>query len=227
MSTFVLIHGSWGGSWCWRDVRTQLIAAGHQVYTPTLTGLADRRHLGTQHVGLFTHIKDVTGLLEFEELYDATLVGHSYGGMVITGAASTHAKHLKQLVYLDAFLPRPGQSTLMQLPVLADILPTPHQDTPWEIPVPDFATLGIDNPQLRAHTTRLSTPMPLRTHHDALTYEPASLPVTYVEAGTSLFAHVADDARSAGHAVHSWNNTGHMLPLTEPDRITQLLLTEV
>ena len=105
MTTFVLVHGAWHGGWCWREVAGRLQSAGHRVFAPTLTGLADRSHLLTRETGLETHILDIVNLLEWEELDDAVLCGHSYGGMVVTGAADRAAGRLRALVYLDAFVP--------------------------------------------------------------------------------------------------------------------------
>ena len=85
--TFVLVHGAWHGGWCWRRVSERLLAAGHRVFSPTLTGLADRAHLLTPEVNLMTHVQDVVGIIQSEELEDVVLCGHSYGGMVITGVA--------------------------------------------------------------------------------------------------------------------------------------------
>ena len=91
MATFVLIHGAWHGGWCWKVVAPALRRAGHEVYAPSLTGLGERKHLASPAIDLETHIQDVVGLLEMEDLRDVVLVGHSYGGMVITGAADRAA----------------------------------------------------------------------------------------------------------------------------------------
>lgn len=110
MATFVLVHGAFHGGWCWRRLVPLLRAGGHEVFTPTLTGLGERAHLAHPEVDLDTHIRDVTSVFEFEDLRDVILVGHSYGGMVITGVAGCAAERLAHLVYLDAFVPEPGQS---------------------------------------------------------------------------------------------------------------------
>jgi pimeloyl-ACP methyl ester carboxylesterase len=110
VSTFVLIHGAWHGGWCWRFVRPLLSA--HQVFTPSLTGLGERSHLARPEINLDTHIADVVSLLEMEDLRDVVLVGHSYGGMVITGAADRAAPRIRRLVYLDAFVPENGKCLL-------------------------------------------------------------------------------------------------------------------
>ncbi len=106
---FVLVHGAWHGGWCYRKVAQRLRAAGHEVYTPTLTGLGERSHLMNRAVTLDTHIEDVVNLIRWEELSDVILCGHSYGGMVITGVADRIPERLRALVYLDAIVPASGQ----------------------------------------------------------------------------------------------------------------------
>ena len=112
MTDIVLVHGAFHGGWCWRAVAERLTAAGHRVFAPTLTGLGERRHLAGTHVDLNTHIMDLVHVIEGEELRDAVLVSHSYGGMPATGAADRLAERLAALVYLDAFTPRDGDSAL-------------------------------------------------------------------------------------------------------------------
>lgn len=112
MATYVLIHGAWHGGWCWRIVARALRRAGHEVYAPSLTGLGERKHLARPDIDLETHIRDVVGLLEMEGLGDVILVGHSYGGMVVTGAADRAAGRIRELVYLDAFVPESGKCLL-------------------------------------------------------------------------------------------------------------------
>ena len=111
-ATFILVHGAWHGGWCWRRVADRLAADGHRVFAPTLTGLGDRSHLLTPHVNLTTHINDVVNLVLWEELDEIVLCGHSYAGMVITGAAEALQSRVRALVYLDAIVPRAGQSVL-------------------------------------------------------------------------------------------------------------------
>lgn len=109
---FVLVHGGWHGGWCWREVQERLRALGHRVFAPTLTGLGERRHLIDAVTGPETHVDDVCNVIRFEDLQDVALVGHSYGGMIITGVASRIADRIAGLVYVDAFVPtRSGQAT--------------------------------------------------------------------------------------------------------------------
>ena len=110
MATYVLVHGGGHGGWCYQRVARLLRAQGHEVYTPTLTGLGERAHLLNAEVDLHRHVEDVAAVLHFEDLRDVILVGHSYGGMVITGAADWAADRVGKLVFLDAATPVNGQS---------------------------------------------------------------------------------------------------------------------
>jgi pimeloyl-ACP methyl ester carboxylesterase len=112
MANYVLVHGAWHGGWCYRDTSAALRKAGHRVLTPTHTGVGQRAHLNAENITLETHIRDVLGCIEAEELDDVILVGHSYGGMVITGVADRLGGRIKSLVYLDAFVPEHGDSLI-------------------------------------------------------------------------------------------------------------------
>jgi pimeloyl-ACP methyl ester carboxylesterase len=111
-TTFVLVHGGWHGGWCWSKVSPQLRAAGHTVYTPTLTGLGERAHLLAPMIDLEWHIRDILNVLDYEDLESVVLVGHSYGGMVIRGVADRAPQRVQRVVFLDAFVPEDGQSAL-------------------------------------------------------------------------------------------------------------------
>lgn len=108
--TIVLVHGAWGGSWDWRRVDSLLTGRGYNVYRPALTGQGERVHLASPEVGLSTHINDVVNTILFEDLHDIILVGHSYGGMVITGVADRVPDRIRQVIYLDAFVPNDGDN---------------------------------------------------------------------------------------------------------------------
>lgn len=117
MATIVLVPGAWLGGWCWRRVAPMLREAGHDVYTPTLTGLGDRAHLASPEVGLETHIQDIANVLFYDDLTDVTLVGHSYGGFVVTGVADQMVERLRQVIYLAAVVPNgDGDSVFAQGP---------------------------------------------------------------------------------------------------------------
>jgi pimeloyl-ACP methyl ester carboxylesterase len=113
--TFVLVHGAWHGGWCYRQTAAALRKMEHEVFTPTHTGVGERAHKADENITLETHIRDVAGCIEAEEISDVILVGHSYGGMVITGLADRMADRIKALVYLDAFVPDDGDSLLALL----------------------------------------------------------------------------------------------------------------
>jgi pimeloyl-ACP methyl ester carboxylesterase len=110
MATFVLVHGAWGGGWAWKRVAPLLRAHGHEVFTPTLTGLGERVHLARPDVNLDTHIQDIVNLLLYEDLANVVLVGWSYGGMVITGVLDRVPERLAHVAYVDAEVPRDGES---------------------------------------------------------------------------------------------------------------------
>jgi pimeloyl-ACP methyl ester carboxylesterase len=170
MSTFVLVHGAWHGGWCYARVRSLLQRQGHSVFTPTLTGVGERSHLMSRSVNLSTHVDDIVNLLEWEELDGATLVGHSYGGFVITGVAERVPERIRHLVYLDAFLPNDGERLL-------DIVPQPFIDTFYEgankagegykIPPIPAATFNVNEAD-RALVDRKCTPHPLASFEERI-----------------------------------------------------------
>ena len=121
MATFVLVHGAWHGAWCWRRVARLLAKDGHEVFTPTLTGVGERSHLLNPSINVETHILDVVNEMKWQELNDVVLVGHSYGGMVISGVAEKMEKAIASFVMLDAFMPEDGQGVL-------DIYPPPMRE---------------------------------------------------------------------------------------------------
>ena len=115
-TNYVLVHGAWGGGWDWRHVDDLLTADGNKVFRATLTGQGERAHLSNTNIDLATHIQDVVNLIVWENLHDVVLVGHSYGGMVITGVADRIPDRIKHVVYLDALLPENGESVRTAMP---------------------------------------------------------------------------------------------------------------
>jgi pimeloyl-ACP methyl ester carboxylesterase len=149
MATYILVHGAWGGGWYWRRTAALLLAAGHSVVTPSLTGLGDRKHLLARSVGLETHIQDILQILRHDQLSQVVVVGHSYGGMVISGVADAATDRIHALVYLDAAVPEDGQCML-------DFVSSARRAQfingarahggGWKIPPPRAAEWGIDDP---------------------------------------------------------------------------------
>src|SRR5215472_16385256 len=138
MATFVLVHGGWAGSVVWRELAPRLRKAGHDVYAPTLTGIGARKHLLSREIDLDTHIQDVIGVIDDQDLSDIVLVGNSYGGMVITGVADRVPEKVASLVYLDAFVPENGQSLFSLLPPDRRWITVPGED--WLVSPPTSAT---------------------------------------------------------------------------------------
>ena len=170
MTTFVLVHGAWHGSWCWARVRRALVGLGHQVFTPTLSGVGERSHLLSRDIDLQVHVDDVANLIRWEELDDVVLCGHSYGGCVISGAADAVPERIAALVYLDAFLLEEGEG-------LHDLLPDEQREMQlsladqygegWRVP-PIPAEIFNVNARDRDWVDRQCTPQPLATFQQKL-----------------------------------------------------------
>lgn len=187
MANYVLVHGGWFGAWCWYKVVPLLQAAGHSVYTPTLTGVGEQAALLTPEIGLDTHIQDVVNLIETKDLQQVILVGHSYSGMVITGVADRVPDRIAHLVYLDAVVPRDGQSIADTMPLMGTILrrDANKNGDGWRVNPPRGGTFGITKePDLSLVRSKV-TPQPLKTflqpvhitHPDAV----AAIPHTFIE----------------------------------------------
>src|SRR6266540_2932235 len=162
MATFVLVHGGWQGGWCWQKVVPLLEEAGHEVYAPTLTGLAERASELSPEVGLDTHIQEIVGLLQEKNLHGVILVGHSYGGMVITGVVDAVPERIAHLVYLDTFVPRDGESMVDVAPLVIRLLlrKQTHGDG-WR--VDSQGTYGVTTEPDRSWVLSKVTPQPLKT----------------------------------------------------------------
>lgn len=231
MATFVLVHGAWHGSWCWTRVRRLLQQAGHDVHTPTLTGLCERSHLLSREVGLETHIADVANLLKWEGLSDVVLCGHSYGGCVISGAAHEQAERVSWLVYLDAFILEDGQSLHDTLPPDAreaqmDLIR--REGEGWKIPPIPAAAFNV-NAADRDWVDRQCTPQPLATFRQPLSLKhglPPDARKHFIYAsgwGETPFAHFHGLASSEGWATSSID-CGHDVMLDRPDALAEELM---
>jgi pimeloyl-ACP methyl ester carboxylesterase len=233
--TFVLVHGAFHGGWCWERVARLLRSEGAAVYAPSLSGLADRAHLFTPLIGLETHVRDIVGLLEYEDLKDVVLVGHSYGGMVVTWAAERLAKRVAHVVYLDAAFPERGDQCMY------DLFPESfrredeewmkQQGETWKLPPDPDATFGVENEDdLRWLRSKL-TPHPFKTLTDPIMTNndfaiSSMLPRSYIycewPAG-SPFKTFGDRAESLGWRCLKLN-TGHDAMITMPNQLAELLL---
>lgn len=230
MATYVLVHGAWGGAQTWRSVRPLLWAAGHEVFTPSLTGIGEREHLASPQVSLSTHIDDVVGTFHFEGLHDVVLLGFSYGGMVVTGAVERVADCVREVVYLDAMLPGDGQSAVD----LVGRRLAPDEHVPW-------AVAGLprefeDPAEAEFHLARRSL-QPIRTLTEPvrLTSPLEELPFgrTYVKAlgdprspsGPDPFYDAADRVRDDPRWRYVESTSNHMIPQNRPRELVDLLVT--
>jgi len=230
MTTFVLVHGAWHGSWCWKRVRKALQSAGHDVFTPTLTGVADRSHLASPQVDLETHVADVENLIRWEELDDIVLCGHSYAGCVITGVADRLPERLRALVYLDAFIIENGQSLHDTLPPrarAAQVEGANKDGEGWRVPpIPaEFFKVNVAD---RAWVDAQCTPQSLATFAQPLSLRnrfPAKK-VTHVLATgyeESPFPPFHEIAKKKGwHTVTI--DCGHDVMLDRPEDLVRILI---
>lgn len=233
MAIFVLVHGGWHGGWCWKKLTPILRAGGHEVFTPTLTGVGERAHLGSRDIDMSTHIQDIVAVIEYEDLENVILVGHSYSGMVVTGASEKIAHRLSHLVLLDAFVPEDGQA-------LKDIVPDLYQALKvssdlegegWMIPAPKDATFGItDVADLKWMQSKLTTSSSLKTLEEPIRLiNPAALvlPRTYIlcheNGNESWFTQFAKLDTSKEWVIHELA-TGHDAMITAPNELGRILL---
>ncbi len=232
MSVFILVHGGWHGGWCWRHVARHLRSDGHDVYSPTLTGLGERSHLETSQIGLSTHILDICNLTEFESLHDVVLVGHSYGGLVITGVADKMSGRIAHLVYLDALVPEIGQSAYDILtPAYRERLEASRRESKseWLIPAPkDDHPFGITSEADASWVRKNLVAHPLRTLTDPLHFDPQRLEKTrrsyiFCRRPGSGLAMIATRVRDDTAWTYREITTGHDAMVTEPLKIAQLL----
>jgi len=229
--TFLLVHGAWHGGWCWRDVVPRLRKAGHEVFAPSLTGLGERKHLASARVDLETHVQDIVALIEMEDLKRVVLVGHSYGGMVITGVADRIPTRLAALVYLDAFVPEDGKCALdYVVPERAARMRHEGERTGFVTP-PLMSLWGLT---LQAHLDFVG---PREVRHPFPTFsQPISLsnyaesrriPKTFVycsSPATGTFDQFAERYRNDPAWRFHELKTGHDAMILMPDEVTRLLL---
>ena len=188
MTSFVLVHGAWHGGWGWQRITDRLRARGHDAFAPTLTGLGDRAHLLHPGVNLSLHIADVLGVIRYERLDDFVLVGHSYGGCVISGVAEALPKAIRSIVFLDAFVPDNGDATIdLVQPAVQDIIQAALERGETTVPVRDAAAFRV-NEKDRAWVDSLACPQPIATMTEkiSLTGARERIPIVVPETGRLL-----------------------------------------
>ena len=217
---FVLVHGGFHGGWCWRKVRPLLVRAGHEVHTPSLTGLGDRAHLLSPSIDLETHVRDVAAVLESEDLREVVLVGHSYGGVVVTGAADRAPERVARLVLVDSPTPAPGKSYLDLVPALQSWVDSEG----WSLPAWGPEAFGVTEAADIAFMAARLTPHPAATLKQplALGGRFTALPRTHVMASESDPAE-ALRSHAAGWTVRVVRGP-HDLMIVRPGPLAQELL---
>ena len=237
MATFVLVHGAWHGGWCWQKVIPFLEAAGHEVYAPTLTGLAERASELSPDIGLDTHIQDIVSLLGRENLRGVILVGHSYGGMVITGVVDAVPERIAHLVYLDTFVPRDSESMTSVSPIVIWLLRKQAHGDSWKID--SQGDYGVTTEPDRSWVLSKVTPQPLKTLEQPLHLKNPNIvstkPRTHIDCTSSgfffslmrhLLAPRALPPTEAGWRLRRLP-TGHDAMITMPRELADLLLEVV
>ncbi len=232
MANFVLVHGAWHGGWCWPRVAEPLRRLGHKVFTPTLTGLGERAHLLDPQINLITHVRDVVGVIEAEELDTIILCGHSYGGMVITGAAdSVRRGRIDSLVYLDAFVPEPNQSLIDCLPAERQKLLRQQSPAGWMSDSPAASSWKVRAAEDQKWVDRRTTPHPAATMSQPLNHRrpwESVRKAVYVRAegyDPSPFAPIAQRLKTDPRWEVVGVPCGHDVMVDEPDRLVEILLS--
>jgi Predicted hydrolases or acyltransferases (alpha/beta hydrolase superfamily) len=226
MTTYVLVHGAWHGGWCWRHVSTRLREAGHEVFTPTLTGLGERAHLSTPEIGLRTHVDDVLGLLRYEDLRDVVLVGHSYAGLVVREAADRMPDRIARIIMADAWAGRDGESLDSRAPeFFRNWIDSMTVD--GMISVAPAATVGVTEPDQVAWLEPRLTPHPRRTFSEPTRLSGAVDPipcraVLCTPTGPMPFPQLAKE--------FGWDiaelDVGHDAMVTAPKALAEILLED-
>jgi pimeloyl-ACP methyl ester carboxylesterase len=231
MATYVLVSGAWHGGWCWKRVRSALARQGHAVFAPTFTGLCERSHLLSPDVDLETHIEDIANLIRWEELDDVILVGHSYGGCVISGVADRLADRIEALVYLDAFVLEDGQSLHDALPPetrKAQLDLAAARGEGWRVPPMPAAAFNVNEPD-RAWVDAQCTPHPLACFQQKLRIaagRTAAEKRHYIYASAwegTPFTAFYEAAKARGWRTSEFA-CGHDIMLDRPDALTATLL---
>jgi pimeloyl-ACP methyl ester carboxylesterase len=227
MATFFVAHGAWSGGWAWKKMRPLMAARGHELYAPTQTGIGERAHLAHRDLNLESHIQDMLAVLEFEDVRNAILIGHSYGGMVATGAADRARERFTQLVYLDAFAPEDGQSAADYMPAARSEAIRKSAIDGWK--VPPFNPIPPDtSPADVAWVAPRRVAQPLGCFEQKLVLKngPLSLPRTYIYAqrhnAGDPFRQFMDRARKQGWPVYEMD-ASHSPHVTAPEALMEIL----
>jgi pimeloyl-ACP methyl ester carboxylesterase len=228
--TFVLVHGAWHGGWCWQRVADRLRAGGHKVFAPTLTGVGERTHLLRAGIDLKTHISDIVNVMKWEGLADVVLCGHSYGGFVVSGVAEQMAPAIRSIVFLDAFVPRNGESVQdLTGPAVKESIAAALQRGDLAIAPRAAEAFGV-NEMDRAWVDRMCVGQPIATFTEKIVLTGARERIarkSYIRAKS--YANPSfDKALAAAEADSSWRTygvpCGHDVMVDMPKRLTEILI---
>ncbi len=229
MATFVVAHGAWSAGWAWKKMHPLMRADGHEFITPSYTGMGEREHLANPEIDLETHILDVVNVLEFHDLKDVILIGHSYGGMTSTGIADRARGRVAQLVYLDAFVPQDGQSAFDLMPPerAAGMRTRAEQEGEgWRLPVNPMPEDTSEEDKAWAMPRR--KPQPIKTFSTKLKLRggPLTLPRSYIYCRRCMvgdgFRPSYERAKAEGWRTFEMDAT-HNPHITAPDALGKIL----
>jgi pimeloyl-ACP methyl ester carboxylesterase len=234
---FVLVHGGRHGGWVWREVGARLRSQGFPVYTPTLTGLGERAHLLHPKIGLDTHVTDLVNVFRYEDLTNAVLVAHSYGGMPVAGAMQQIFDRVRRAVWIDAHMPREGESIfdlIGEERARRMLQMAAEGGEGWYVPISDASWWGLTDPELVAWVNAKITPQPIRTYRDRI----GPTGRAWAHAGTAIECNPSrlpgvEAARQRSRAEsdprfhHRVIDACHEPMLTHPGELTQLLIEAV
>ena len=233
---YVLAHGSWHGGWCWGPVAERLRAAGHHVFTPSYTGMGDRAHLLSRDITIETFVQDLVGLIQAEDLWEVVLVGHSFGGVPITGVADRIPERIDHLVYFDSALLESGQSAFSNYPedeararIAAAEKATNGLSVPVPDPLPPVWGIAAGTPEYAWVASHL-TPHPLGSYTTALNLRHPignGLPRSYIHCMSPSIP-ILESSRTLVRSRTGWNwielAAPHEAHITHPDLLTDILL---
>jgi pimeloyl-ACP methyl ester carboxylesterase len=242
MADFVLVHGAWHGGWCWRRMVDALQKQGHRAFAVTLTGVGDRAHLLSPLITLETHIADVANTIEAEELQQVVLAVHSYAGMIGTALADRMPQRLKHLVYVDAVVPRPGESwsSTHASATREARIAAAGASPDYSFPAPDPSVFGLAADD-HDWVQRRQTPHPGHTYQAPLQFDPrrvAGVPRTFVDCVKPRLGTI-DSIRPRVRDPNFWDGawtggggirvvelaTGHDPMVSAPAELTRVLLS--
>lgn len=229
MADFVLVHGAWHGAWCWKRILPGLWRAGHRAFAVSLTGTGERAHQLTPGIRLADHIADAAAVIEAEELDEAILVGHSYGGLIITGLADRMPERIARLVYIDAVVPLPGESWSSGHPEATRAARRAAIAATGAIAPSDPALFGLAGEDAQWLARRMR-PQPGGVYDDPLQFDSArvsALPRSFIDCNAPALATI-DAMRERVRQQRGWDvreiATGHDVMISAPEALLRMLL---